>query len=170
MNPAILDKLDSEARASAMPLPGPAGDAFASGPIKVGNREVRKIVKYDWRVWQMTKNAIVLAMAELAKPQDERKLIDDDESQAVAVWMLTHSCRDVEAALKAGIEAFKARCVHETEMELEGHEFAPLFDAVMEQVRRSALTAIKYAAKESEDDGSPVNFRSNAESATALAG
>jgi hypothetical protein len=170
MNENVIQRLDAEARAAATPLPGPAGDAFASGPIKVGDKEVRKIVKYDWRVWQMTKNAIVLAMAELSKPEDERKTVDDDESQAVAVWMLTHTPREVEAALKAGVEEFKARCVRETEMELEGHEFAPLFDAVMEQVRRSALTAIKYAAKESEGEAVPINFQQPDGSKTASAG
>lgn len=150
----VLQRNDAEVAAAALPLPGPAGEAFATGPIKVGDKTIRKIVKYDWRVWQLTGNAIVKSMAEFAKPEAERQVVADDDSDTVAVWMLTHTCAEVEKALAEGLEKFKARCIREIEFDLEGWQVRELFKAVMEQVMRSCATAVKYAAQEKDGEAS----------------
>ena len=142
----VVRRQEAEQVANTMPLPGPAGDASNSGPIQVGRFSVRKIVKYDWRVWQMTDNAIVRSLAELDKPEGERQFVTDDVSDSVAIWMLTHTCADVAEAIKGGVEKFKEQCSAEVEQVLEVPEFNALFSAVIEQVSRSAATAIKYAA------------------------
>ena len=142
----VVRRQEAEQVANTMPLPGPAGDASASGPIQIGKFSVRKIVKFDWRVWQMTDSAIVKSLAELDKAESERSFITDDVSDSVAIWMLTHTCAEVAQALKGGVEKFKEQCSAEVEQVLEVPEFNALFSAVIEQVSRSAATAIKYAA------------------------
>lgn len=156
--------------ANSIPMPGPSGDASDNGPINIGPWSVRKIVKYDWRVWQMTGNAIITSLAELDKPEEDRKLVTDDVSSAVMIWMLTHTCAEVSQALKSGTEQFKEMCSSETEQKMEVPEFNSLFSAVMEQIRRAASTAIKYG-EEKDGDGKTVFFPGSKTSPeTALVG
>lgn len=142
------ERNEAELQANAIPLPGAAGEAFTTGPIQVGKWTVRKIVKFDWRVWQMTDNAIIKALTALAEPNS--KVEFDDDSAAVAVWCLTHTCAEVREAMKAGVPAFKDRCVLETEAEMDMPEFNQLFESVTQQVARSCATIVKFSTQEQE--------------------
>lgn len=160
----------AELEGNSVPLPGPAGDAFASGPIVVGQYSVRKVVHYDWRKWQETNNALVRSLKELEKPEGERDVILDNGDEAVVVWMLTHTPLDCDRAMKSGVEQFKELCKVETEMVMEMHIFADVLKACMEQVSRSCATALKYAT-EKEDEGSTTFFQvSKVSSQTASGG
>jgi hypothetical protein len=137
----VLATKAAEKEAGALPLPGPAGDAFSSGPIQVGEFSVRKVVAYDWRILQKLNNSLLRQLSAVGNGQ---QIDSDDDSEWQLIWILTHTLDEVDAALKAG--NFNAKCRNEIGG-LDGPLVTELCEAVMEQIKRSVSTALKYAEK-----------------------
>ena len=142
----VLATRAAEQEAGALPLPGPAGDAFSTGPIQVGEFSVRKIVAYDWRILQRLNNSL---LRQLSAVGNGEAVESDDDSEWQLIWILTHTVDEVDEALKAG--DFSRFCRNEIGG-LDGPLVAALCEAVTEQIRRSVATAIKYGEKTKEGE------------------
>lgn len=140
----VLATKAAEKEAGALPLPGPAGDAFSSGPIQVGEFSVRKVVAYDWRILQKLNNPHILALCGRTANVEP-----DEYSDWQLIWVLTHSLDEIDATLKKG--DLDSRCRNEI-ASLDLPLLAQLSDAVMEQLRRSISTVVGYGEKQQDGE------------------
>ena len=61
------------------------------------------------------------------------------------------STQSNEEALKEGADKFKARCVHDLELDMELWQHNALFEAVMRQVVASCATALRHSVKDDKE-------------------
>lgn len=152
--------LENEAakRANADPLPGPAGDAFAkNGPIEVGPHVVREVVASDWKVLKALDSPIIKMIMEMRQNPNSNVEIDvtDDEEFQIA-FQFTRPPKVVREAMAKGKEAFTETAVLEIGDKIDSPTIKLIQAAVMEQIRRSWITAVSY--KEKLEEKGEVRF------------
>ncbi len=168
-------RLSASNRANGNPLPGALSDAFTKSAIKVGPVMVRKIVASDWIVLRTLKSPIIKLVEELAQrannpelPPPEVDVSDQDEIDIA--FQFTRMPGDVRAVLANGVEAFRSAASAKIGDELEAATVKLIGVAVMEQIRRTWATPLKYK-QEMEQDGEVTFFLdSSREKMTASAG
>lgn len=147
---ADIHFLQNEAakRTNADPLPGPAGDAFAKyGPIKITDAlSVRPVVASDWKVFKTLDSPILKMLQELRQNPTNPQMVDvTDLEEYMLALQFTRTPKEVRKILEGGVDAFK-----EAAQDLIGDGIDdPLVKliqiAIVEQVKRSWVTAVSYA-------------------------
>lgn len=145
-------------RAAAVPLPGPALDAF-SGPIKVGAFTVRNFVGVDWVLIQKLDSPLYRLYLELQKPEKEQEVVEwTEDEKYTACWQFTTDIRQAERLVLESIQKAK-----ESAKELFGYaggEANELIVAVVvEQFTKHLKTRLQYAGELKESGA--VNFFHN---------
>ncbi len=162
-------KREAEARASADPLPGPLGDAFAADAIMVGNIGVRKIVASDWQFFKKINSPVLRVVQEiLQNPNSELNLEVDPAEYWAVVWQFTHTPKQCRDAFAKGEDDFRALVAEEVGDSQDEAIVNLIIAAVMEQIKRSWSTALQYKSGMEKDEG--INFPQAGASKMASAG
>lgn len=143
--------------AQAKPLPGPAGQAFASGPIKAAGMVVHKIVPAHFAVLQAMKSPL-LTMIENAMTQ---KAVDVD-LKGSEEWDICYLfTSDIEAVYNKleneGVIAIQADA-KKIGFQWDSAAIKLVIVAVLEQVKRHISTTVRFAA-DMDKDGQISFFR-----------
>lgn len=149
----------ASARASGDPLPGPLGDAFASGAIVVAGIAVRKVVAADWVFFKQLNSPIIRMVQEMQQnPEAPEEITFTEEENWELAWQFTHTPAQLREVLAKGREALTAVAVSEIGDNWPTETVKFVGAAVMEQLERQWKTALKHKA-EAEEKGEISFFR-----------
>lgn len=148
-------------RANSEPLPGPMAEAFAGGSIKVGEYRIRKVVASDWVAFKQIKSPVLEMILDLQQgagnPEYKPSEMEfSDQQQWELVWQFLKTPKEVRKAIADG--TISALAESEIGDAVEQPTVMLLIAAVMEQLKRSWQTAVKYGA-EAEKSGDITFFR-----------
>lgn len=148
-------------RANSEPLPGPMADAFAAGAIKVGEHRVRKVVASDWVAFKQIKSPVLEMILDLQQgagnPEYKPSEVEfSDQQQWELAWQFIKTPKEVRKAIVDG--TISALAEAEIGDVIEQPIVMLLIAAVMEQLKRSWQTAVKYGA-EAKKNGDITFFR-----------
>lgn len=151
-----LRRRDAVASANADPLPGPLADAFDPEPLSVGHFTVRPYVPFDMVVLRKLESPLLKQMAELAKPEEERRPTEfDDMDEAVMIFQFITPIERVRDLVQRGARAFRAAAEQEIAFNprINAVLQAQLVQAVTKQFLRAFSTVINYGGGESGKKG-----------------
>lgn len=143
-------------RAIADPLPGPAGDAFCSGPIEVGGKIVYKVVPRHFQALKAIGSPLIGIMQDVVSTGKVETEFDDEQAWEIC-WIFTHTGKQVREVFTKGVSAIKEAAMVEVG-ECEDYPVNLVIFAIMEQLKRHMSTAIKYNA-EAQERGDVSFFR-----------
>ena len=167
-------KGEAQKRASADPLPGPAGDAFAIHQgIKIGSSGlvVRRVVATDWQILKALDSPILKMLLELRQnPSATVEVPITVEEEWEMAYQFIRPVAEVRATLGEGREQFREMARSQVGDQIDESVVGLIRLAVLEQVRRTFETALAYK-QEMEKDGEVTFFQdAGTNPATALAG
>jgi hypothetical protein len=155
-------------RVSGDPLPGALAEAFIEGPIAAGGQQIRKLVLSDWLILKTLKSSLIDFIEEIR--QDPTKVPNTtlDDTQSIALcYQFTRPAKECRALLRKGVDTFNEAAVEWGDIQsFTAVHVNEMVQAVIEQVRRSWLTSLKYAASK---ENSSIDFN-GAINQTALDG
>lgn len=146
------------ASANSKPLPGPALEAFTSGPITVAGHTVEKVVACRFGILQAVDSPIIL-LIENAKRTESSKIEFTQQQMWDICYLFTNDAGTVfDAFEKGGKEWLQKESKKEVGLKWEFHEVDLVMMAVMEQLKRHVETFVKFVA-EIEEKGQITFFR-----------
>lgn len=160
------------AHAGATPLPGPLAEAFASGPVKIGDYTIREFVPMDAAILRRLNSPFYQQIIETLKPKEERRPTPtEDSDEWVVIFLFTRSCLEAERVLDLGVAEFQrqARAAFAHNPRLNLALYNDLYQACAARVVRAFSTALHYRASTPEAD-STVFTTPPAEPTTASVG
>lgn len=167
----FVAKQQAAAIAAGDPLPGPLGEAFASGPIVVAGISVRKVVASDWVFFKALNSPVLRMVLELQQnPEKPDEVTFTEQENWALAWQFTHTPAEIREALKGGVEAFNQRVLEDIGDSWAAETVNLVGVAVMEQLARQWKTSLKHQ-QEAEEKGEISFFRdAGANRKTASAG
>ena len=165
------EKVATVSRANAEPFPGPMAAAFCTGAITIGDIAVRKVVASDWIALKAIESPLLKLIAEWqANPTDPKEVQFSEQDQWNICWLFTHEPKEARSELSGGKEQFEATAQEQVADKMDNSIIGMVMAAVMEQLKRNWLTALKHAA-DLEEKGEISFFRDAGEKLKmALAG
>ncbi len=144
------------ARANAEPFPGPLAQAFAHGPIRVGEFTIREFVPMDAAILRRLNSPFYQQILEVLKPKEQRtKTPYQDADEWQVIFLFTRPCAEAERLLDAGPAAFaqaaRAAFAHNPRINLALYE--DLFTACAGRIMAAFHTALDYRATASDGEG-----------------
>jgi len=157
---ADLHILENEAakRANASPLPGPVGDAFGKyGPITIGEIIVRPIVASDWKIFTAVDSPIIKMLMEFRQnPAAPMQVEITDDEECMLCYQFTRPVKEARETLAKGLDHYKQVACEEMGDKVDAPVLKLIQSAVMEQIKRSWVTAISF--KEKLEESGEVTF------------
>lgn len=147
-------------RVSGDPLPGPLAQAFCDADIVAGGIPIRKVVPSDWIILRGLNSPIIRLIEELRQnPNEDPKLTVSDEEHFEIIYQFTRPAKEGRQLLKQGKEVFRDKAVEWVDAQmLNPVQIQQAVAAVMEQIRRSWETALKYTQEQGKGEGT-VDFK-----------
>lgn len=148
------DTLVSQAAAEA--FPGPLAEAFASGPLRVGEYTIREFVPMDAAILRRLKSPFYQQILEVLKPKEQRQPTEyQDADEWVVMFLFTRSCREAEQVLNAGVEVFQraAREAFAHNPRINLAEYDDLFKACAGRIMSAFNTALLYRTAAADSGG-----------------
>lgn len=144
------------AAAAAEPFPGPLKDAFAAGPIRLGDYTVREFVPMDAAILRRIDSPFYRQILEILKPKEQRQPtpVADADEWAV-IYLFTRSCAEAESKLNEGAAAFaqaaRAAFAHNPRVNLGLYQ--ELAEACAGRIVAAFHTALAYKSARADGDG-----------------
>lgn len=144
------------AQANAEPFPGPLAQAFAQGPVRVGEFTIREFVPMDAAILRRLNSPFYQQILEVLKPAAQRKPTPyEDADEWQVIFLFTRPCAEAERILNAGpavfAQAAREAFAHNPRINLALYE--DLFTACAGRIMAAFHTALNYRAAASEGDG-----------------
>jgi len=151
-------RTEATKRANADPLPGPAGDAFAlHGEIAVGPHSVRRVVASDWKILKALDSPIVRMLLELRQnPSSVAEVSVSAEEDWEIAYQFTRPIAESKSLIAKGRDEYRKVAECEIGDQIDEPTINVIRAAVLEQIRRSFLSAISYQQK--IDNGGETTF------------
>lgn len=140
-------KLQAAGRANASPFPGPLKEAFVDGDIQVGQYKVRKVVAFDWIVFEAI-NSPLLELVKSARqnPKEAAQADISMKDQCAICWQFTRSADEVDEVLQKGVDEVHRRVKEDFAKRASMSDIALLTDAVVKQIQTMWATAQGHSA------------------------
>jgi len=144
------------AQANAEPFPGPLAQAFAQGPIRVGEFTIREFVPMDAAILRRLDSPFYRQILEVLKPVGARKPTPyEDTDEWMVIFLFTRPCAEAEKILDAGpavfAQAAREAFAHNPRINLALYQ--DLFTACASRIMAAFHTALDYRARESDGEG-----------------
>jgi hypothetical protein len=150
-------------KAQSKPLPGAAGKAFTSGPIKAAGKVVNRVVPCHFAILQALESPL-LAMIENAMTQKRQEVDFKASEQWDVCYIFTEDAEAVYELLESeGVSSVRKAAKSTVATKWEAAAVNLVMLAVMEQVKRHIETTVRFAG-EMEAQGEVSFFREQPES------
>jgi hypothetical protein len=152
-------------KAQARPLPGSSGKAFTSGPIRVGNVTVQRVVPAHFAILQALESPILKMIEDATQKDGEKK--SEANFKAHQIWDACYVFTSDPQALYDALESKGASYISEqAKMAVGVNPDFPstnlVMMAVIEQIKSHVETTVRFAA-ELKDSGQTSFFREQPE-------
>ncbi len=144
---------DALARASGDPFPGPLAEAFCKTSITVGEWKIRKIVASDWVAFKQLNSPLLRFVLDIQQGVEDLKFEAEESELWALCWQMMHNPKQVRELMAQGVEAFNAKAQEEIGDHLETSQVTLIVRAIIEHLRRSWETVVKYASDMQEKEG-----------------
>lgn len=141
------------AQANAEPFPGPLADAFANGPIRLGEFTVREFVPMDAALLRRLDSPFYRQLLEILKPKEQRQATPcEDLDEWVVIYLFTRPCAEAEAVLNQGVAEFQrqARAAFAHNPRLNLALYQDLFEACAHRIITAFDTALRWRTRDPE--------------------